>query len=94
MGTKFCVTVDAGPASGVTTGVSAFDRGTTIRALANPATVPTELVRPGHVFPLRYTEGGVLVRGGHTEASVDLCLLAGLEPVRPSPSDDDVHHPQ
>jgi hypothetical protein len=67
MGTKFCVTVDGGPQSGVTTGVSAWDRATTIRALADPATQPTDLVRPGHIFPLRYTAGGVLVRGGHTE---------------------------
>lgn len=60
--------------------MSAFDRSTTIRALADPATVPTDLVRPGHVFPLRYTAGGVIKRAGHTEASVDLCLLAGLRP--------------
>ena len=52
--------------AGVTTGVSAWDRATTIRALANPETQPTELVRPGHIFPLRYTAGGVLTRGGHT----------------------------
>lgn len=65
--------------SGVTTGVSAYDRAVTIRALANPATTPEELVRPGHIFPLRYTPGGVLTRGGHTEASVDLARWAGLQ---------------
>ena len=65
--------------SGVTTGVSAYDRAVTIRALANPATTPEELVRPGHIFPLRYTPGGVLAQGGHTEASVDLARWAGLQ---------------
>ena len=65
--------------SGVTTGVSAYDRAVTIRALANPATTPEQLVRPGHIFPLRYTPGGVLTRGGHTEASVDLARWAGLQ---------------
>lgn len=79
-GTKFCITVDGGPGMGVTTGVSAWDRARTIRALADPATEPPQLVRPGHIFPLRYTVGGVLTRGGHTEASVDLSRWCGLVP--------------
>eukprot|EP01051_Picozoa_sp_SAG22_P001316 SAG22_NODE_50_length_24611_cov_74.139687_9_plen_667_part_00 len=78
MGTKFCVTVDK--KVGTTTGVSAYDRALTINALADPNTTPGDLVRPGHIFPLRYTPGGVLARGGHTEASVDLCKLTGLAP--------------
>ncbi len=79
MRTAFTVTVDA--RAGVTTGISAADRTTTIRKLADPETVAGDLVKPGHIFPLRYAEGGVLVRGGHTEAAVDLATLAGLEPV-------------
>ncbi|HET6637050.1 MAG TPA: 3,4-dihydroxy-2-butanone-4-phosphate synthase, partial [Streptomyces sp.] len=79
-GTAFTVSVDASAAQGVTTGISAADRAVTIRALADPATTPGDLVRPGHVFPLRYTEGGVLARPGHTEAAVDLARLAGLTP--------------
>jgi 3,4-dihydroxy 2-butanone 4-phosphate synthase / GTP cyclohydrolase II len=75
MGTAFTVTVDA--RHGTTTGISAADRAVTIRALADPATVPTDLVRPGHVFPLRARHGGVLRRTGHTEAAVDLARLAG-----------------
>eukprot|EP01052_Picozoa_sp_SAG31_P021088 SAG31_NODE_1613_length_7743_cov_5.584903_1_plen_678_part_00 len=78
MGTKFCITVDK--RLGVTTGVSAYDRAATINALANPITQPTDLVRPGHIFPLRCEPGGVVSRGGHTEASVDLCKLTGLVP--------------
>jgi 3,4-dihydroxy 2-butanone 4-phosphate synthase/GTP cyclohydrolase II len=74
--TAFTLSVDA--REGVSTGISAADRATTIRKLADPATTPTDLVRPGHVFPLRYTEGGVLRRAGHTEAAVDLARLAGL----------------
>jgi len=74
--TAFTLSVDA--RDGVSTGISAADRATTIRKLVDPATVPTDLVRPGHVFPLRYTEGGVLRRAGHTEAAVDLARLAGL----------------
>ncbi|TCK21835.1 bifunctional 3,4-dihydroxy-2-butanone-4-phosphate synthase/GTP cyclohydrolase II [Pseudonocardia endophytica] len=77
-GTAFTVTVDHREAG---TGVSAGDRALTVRALAEPATVPGELRRPGHVFPLRARNGGVLVRAGHTEATVDLLRLAGCEPV-------------
>ena len=78
-GTAYAVSVDV--ARGVTTGISASDRSATMRALADPATVAGDLVRPGHVFPLRARDGGVLERQGHTEASVDLCRLAGLPPV-------------
>ncbi|AKT51971.1 bifunctional 3,4-dihydroxy-2-butanone-4-phosphate synthase/GTP cyclohydrolase II [Arsenicicoccus sp. oral taxon 190] len=77
--TAYTVTVDA--ARGVTTGISATDRATTLHALADPAALPHDLVRPGHVVPLRARDGGVLVRRGHTEAAVDLCRLAGLSPV-------------
>jgi len=76
MRTAFTVTVDA--RNGVTTGISAADRTRTILALADPATTAADLVRPGHIFPLRYAEGGVLRRPGHTEAAVDLARLAGL----------------
>jgi 3,4-dihydroxy 2-butanone 4-phosphate synthase / GTP cyclohydrolase II len=76
--TAFTVSVDL--AQGTTTGVSAADRAATIRALADPRTVAADLARPGHVFPLRALEGGVLRRAGHTEAAIDLCLLAGLTP--------------
>lgn len=75
-GTPFTVTIEA--AEGVDTGVSARDRVTTIRAAINPVAIPEDLSRPGHIFPLRASDGGVLVRAGHTEASVDLCRLAGL----------------
>jgi 3,4-dihydroxy 2-butanone 4-phosphate synthase/GTP cyclohydrolase II len=78
MRTAYTISVDA--ARGVTTGISAADRARTIQLLANPRTQPQELVRPGHVFPLRYREGGVLRRAGHTEASIDLARLAGLRP--------------
>jgi 3,4-dihydroxy 2-butanone 4-phosphate synthase/GTP cyclohydrolase II len=78
-GTAFTVSVDA--RAGMTTGISAAERARTIRALADPATGPTDLSRPGHVFPLRAKPGGVLRRAGHTEAGVDLCRLAGLRPV-------------
>jgi 3,4-dihydroxy 2-butanone 4-phosphate synthase/GTP cyclohydrolase II len=78
MGTAFTVSVDA--RRGITTGISAADRAKTIRTLADSATEPYEIVRPGHIFPLRYTEGGVLRRPGHTEAAVDLTRLAGLNP--------------
>jgi 3,4-dihydroxy 2-butanone 4-phosphate synthase/GTP cyclohydrolase II len=78
MRTAYTVSVDA--AHGVTTGISAADRAQTIQALANPKTTPSDLVRPGHVFPLRYREGGVLRRAGHTEAAIDLARLAGLRP--------------
>lgn len=76
--TAFTVSVDA--RRGVSTGISAADRATTIRAIVNPETAPHDLSRPGHIFPLRYREGGVLKRAGHTEASVDLARLAGLYP--------------
>ena len=76
--TAFTVTVDA--KAGVSTGISAADRAHTIRLLADPAAGPADLVRPGHVLPLRAREGGVLRRPGHTEAAVDLARLAGLSP--------------
>jgi 3,4-dihydroxy 2-butanone 4-phosphate synthase/GTP cyclohydrolase II len=76
--TDFTVSVDA--AHGVTTGISAHDRAKTIATIANPKSIPDDLVQPGHVFPLRAKDGGVLRRAGHTEASVDLARLAGLEP--------------
>ncbi|MGH2692291.1 MAG: bifunctional 3,4-dihydroxy-2-butanone-4-phosphate synthase/GTP cyclohydrolase II [Actinomycetota bacterium] len=76
--TAFTVSIDF--ARGTTTGISAADRSATIRAVIDPATAPADLVRPGHVFPLRYREGGVLKRAGHTEAAVDLARLAGLYP--------------
>src|SRR5690349_16351813 len=78
MRTAFTVSVDA--RDGVSTGISAADRARTVRVLVDSATEPYELVRPGHVFPLRYTEGGVLRRPGHTEAAVDLARLARLTP--------------
>jgi 3,4-dihydroxy 2-butanone 4-phosphate synthase / GTP cyclohydrolase II len=78
MRTAYTISVDA--ARGVTTGISAADRARTIRLLADPKTRPDDLVRPGHVFPLRYREGGVLRRAGHTEAAIDLGRLAGLRP--------------
>ncbi|GAA2103437.1 bifunctional 3,4-dihydroxy-2-butanone-4-phosphate synthase/GTP cyclohydrolase II [Streptomyces albiaxialis] len=80
MGTAFSVTVDATAAHGVTTGISAADRATTIRLLADPDSRAADFVRPGHAFPLRAKSGGVLVRAGHTEAGVDLARLAGLRP--------------
>ncbi len=75
-GTPFTVSIEA--AKGVDTGVSARDRTTTIRTAIHPNAKPTDLHRPGHIFPLRAQQGGVLVRAGHTEASVDLCALAGI----------------
>lgn len=77
-GTAFTVAVDA--SKGVSTGISAADRAATVHALIDPTTEPSDLLRPGHVFPLRYAEGGVLRRTGQTEASVDLAKLAGLFP--------------
>ncbi|MBF0687568.1 MAG: 3,4-dihydroxy-2-butanone-4-phosphate synthase [Cellulomonas sp.] len=77
--TAYTVTVDA--ATGVSTGISAADRARTLRVLADPAAGHNDLIRPGHVLPLRAVPGGVLHRAGHTEAAVDLCRLAGLEPV-------------
>ena len=79
LGTAFTVSVEA--AEGVTTGISAADRSHTIQMLADPQAGPRSFTRPGHVFPLRAKPGGVLVRAGQTEASVDLCRLAGLQPV-------------
>jgi 3,4-dihydroxy 2-butanone 4-phosphate synthase/GTP cyclohydrolase II len=76
--TAFTVSVDY--RHGTSTGISASDRATTVRALIDPATRPTDLNRPGHIFPLRYRTGGVLKRAGHTEATVDLCRLAGKFP--------------
>lgn len=77
--TAYTITVDA--AEGTTTGISAHDRATTVRLLADPDATPTDFNRPGHVVPLRARDGGVLTRRGHTEATVDLCRLAGLCPV-------------
>jgi len=78
-GTAFTVTIDA--ASGVTTGISAADRARTVRAASRLEARPADFVRPGHVFPIRAREGGVLVRAGQTEGAVDLARLAGLEPM-------------
>ena len=77
-GTAFCVTIEA--AQGVTTGVSAHDRVATIRAAVRPGAKPEDLRRPGHVYPIRARDGGVLTRRGHTESSVDLMQLAGYRP--------------
>lgn len=78
-GTAYTVSCDA--AVGVSTGISATDRAMTARVLADPGAGPASVTRPGHIFPLRAVEGGVRERPGHTEAAVDLCRLAGLEPV-------------
>lgn len=78
--TAFTVSIDAAPRFGVTTGVSAQDRARTIRVAVDPATVPADLRRPGHIPPLRGRDGGVLQRVGHTEAAIDLARLAGLYP--------------
>lgn len=75
---NFTISVDA--REGITTGISAKDRATTIRTLINPKSKPSDLMRPGHIFPIRAAEGGVLVRAGHSEAAVDLAELAGLTP--------------
>jgi 3,4-dihydroxy 2-butanone 4-phosphate synthase/GTP cyclohydrolase II len=77
--TAYTITVDA--AHGVTTGISASDRAHTLRTLANPESTSHDLIRPGHILPLRAVDGGVRERGGHTEATVDLLRLAGLQPV-------------
>src|ERR1700735_165149 len=77
-GTAFCEAVDA--RQGVTTGISAYDRSHTIKVAIDPATRPSDLARPGHVFPLQARKGGVLVRAGQTEVSVDLARLAGMVP--------------
>jgi 3,4-dihydroxy 2-butanone 4-phosphate synthase/GTP cyclohydrolase II len=78
--TAFTVSIDAAPHLGVTTGISAEDRARTIQVAINPATQPEDLRRPGHIFPIRAREGGVLKRAGHTEAAIDLPRLAGLYP--------------
>ena len=78
MPTAFTMPVDY--AIGTSTGISAEDRAATIRALIDPDARPQDFIQPGHLFPLRYHEGGVLVRPGHTEAIIDLCRLAGLYP--------------
>src|SRR6266481_9937275 len=77
-GTAFCVTIEA--RRNVSTGISAFDRAQTILTAIDPKTKPGDLTRPGHIFPLRAREGGVLIRAGQTEASVDLAAAAGLTP--------------
>jgi 3,4-dihydroxy 2-butanone 4-phosphate synthase/GTP cyclohydrolase II len=79
MSTPFTVSIDA--ADGITTGISAADRSLTVVAAARPDAVASQFRQPGHIFPLRAQDGGTLVRAGHTEASVDLCRLAGLRPV-------------
>jgi len=79
LGTRFTVSVDA--IENTTTGISAHDRATTIRVLANPKSKPDELGRPGHIFPLKALSGGVLTRAGHTEATTDLARLAGFHPI-------------
>lgn len=76
--TAFTYSVDY--VHGTSTGISAADRAATLQALTDPATTPVDLARPGHIFPLRYSEGGVLKRAGHTEAAVDLARMAGLYP--------------
>ncbi len=79
LGTAFTVSIDYN-GKGVTTGISAKDRATTVKSLTDPATRPHDLSRPGHIFPLKAREGGVLRRTGHTEAAIDLARLAGLNP--------------
>ena len=76
--TAWMISVDA--AKGITTGISAYDRARTMEVLINPQTQPEDLIRPGHIFPLQALKGGVLVRAGHTEATIDLMRLAGLYP--------------
>lgn len=78
-GTAYTVSCDA--AAGISTGISASDRALTARVLAGAGTVPSDLTRPGHIFPLRAVEGGVRTRPGHTEAAVELCRLADCAPV-------------
>jgi 3,4-dihydroxy 2-butanone 4-phosphate synthase/GTP cyclohydrolase II len=78
-GTAYTVSVDA--ATGITTGISATDRARTLRVLSDPGAVAADLIRPGHILPLRAVAGGVRQRAGHTEAAVDLMRLAGLSPV-------------
>ena len=78
--TQFTVSHQTSREEGCTTGISVFDRAKTIKALVKPQSKPEDFGRPGHIFPLRAKEGGVLRRTGHTEAAVDLARLAGLEP--------------
>jgi 3,4-dihydroxy 2-butanone 4-phosphate synthase/GTP cyclohydrolase II len=78
--TAFTVSIDAGPEAGVSTGISAEDRARTIQVALHPQSKPQDLRRPGHIFPLRARDGGVLKRAGHTEAAVDLSRMAGLHP--------------
>ena len=80
LGTAFTVSIDADRRFGVTTGISAADRPSTIHVALDPRTIPSDLRRPGHIFPLRARPGGVLQRVGHTEGSMDLARLAGLYP--------------
>jgi len=80
--TAFCVSIEA--KRGTSTGISAADRAATVRAAIDPATKPSDLARPGHMFPLRARDGGVLVRAGQTEAAVDLARAAGLYPAASS----------
>jgi len=80
-GTRFTVSVDGCGSKGVTTGISAADRARTIQIMADDESVPEDLCRPGHIFPIQARNGGVLSRAGHTEASVDLARLAGLKPI-------------
>ncbi|MFA5097419.1 MAG: bifunctional 3,4-dihydroxy-2-butanone-4-phosphate synthase/GTP cyclohydrolase II [Candidatus Margulisiibacteriota bacterium] len=77
--TAFTVSVDAGLSHGVSTGISAADRAVTLKVLADPSSKPSDLVRPGHIFPLKARAGGVLKRAGHTEAAVDLVRISGME---------------
>ncbi len=79
-GCNFLISIDAGPELGATTGISARDRAITIRHMMNPTAKPNDFRRPGHVFPLLARSGGVLERNGHTEAAVELAILAGLPP--------------
>ena len=78
--TKCAFTVSVDAKYNTTTGISAFDRAETVKVLIDPKTKPEHLLRPGHMFPIKYQEGGVLVRPGHTEAGIDLCKLSGLYP--------------
>ncbi len=78
--TAFTISIDAGPENNVTTGISAEDRAKTIQVAINPSTKPEDLRRPGHIFPLRAKQGGVLKRAGHTEAAVDIAAMSGLYP--------------
>lgn len=74
-------TISVGARDGVTTGISAFDRARTVNVLANPTSTKNDIVSPGHIFPLVAVDGGVMTRQGHTEASIEICKLAGLRPV-------------